>query len=144
MSLNKFKTDLKAAQDGIEFKYPANADGSIPSVRLARMSKHNKAYTKAVNKATKNMVDENGDFDTGSMSEQEADSTLLAIFADTVLVGWDNIQPEDDGVALEFNRENVIALLSQPEWVDLYDDFNAKAKRSQNYSAKKLRAAAKN
>lgn len=141
---DQFKTDANAARDGVWFEYTANSDGTIPAFKLARASKHNKKYITAMRKFSDKYQTDEGLPDFSSLDENEADKMLLDVFADTIILDWRNIQPNDDGVVLEFNRANVVALLGDEDWLDLYKDLEAKAKRAGNFRQKSLEAQAKN
>lgn len=142
MSLrNKFLSDPKSNAEGIWFDYndAPNKDGTIPGVLLARQSVANPAYSKAISDISM-QIEESGVV----LTDEQDVAQSTAIMADTIVKGWRNIQPEDDGKSLEYNRENVIALLSKPEWVDLRIDWRTKAANAANYRKKLLDNAAKN
>lgn len=46
------------------------------------------------------------------MPETQGNEILAGVFADTVIIGWENVTDEDDK-PLEFNRDNVIKVLTE-------------------------------
>ncbi|HWT40490.1 MAG TPA: hypothetical protein VN081_04480, partial [Dongiaceae bacterium] len=106
---SKFKQDVSKANEGVWFDYPANADGSIPRVKLARFGRSNKRWLAAFREATK-------DLDTDNLSPEEDFQITVQVFCESVLQGWENMQPEDDGKPLDFTVGNAITFLSNPEW----------------------------
>ncbi len=144
MSLkSRFKTDPTVANDGVwvDFAAHPNKDGSIPGFLLARASKQNKKYTAAVRELTRDaVIGPDGMPDTSAID----DNALADIFARTVVMGWRNFQPNDDGVNLEFSVDTAKAIFLDPAWTDLYDDLVEKAKSAANYREKNLEGAAKN
>jgi hypothetical protein len=145
MSLrDKFKTDNDAAREGVWFEFPANSDGTVPAIKLARMSRHNKRYTLAMRRMSSKYETESGVADFSSLSEDQAEALLLDVFIDTVLIDWRNIQPEDDGEVLAYSKEAAKQLLGDPSWLDLYTDLNEKARRAASFRGKQLEAQAKN
>lgn len=145
MSLkDKFKTDPNAAREGVWFEYPANADGTVPAFKLARMSKHNKRYSAAMRKVSAKYENDSGIADFSALNEVEAEEMLLDVFLDTVLLDWRNVQPEDDGKPIAYSRDAAKTLLGSDEWIDLYSDLNDKARRAASFREKALTAQAKN
>lgn len=119
MSIFKqFKTDAKKEAEGVKVEYSPNKDGSIPSVTIRRAGKSNKRYSKALEAATRPYRRQ---IELGTMADETAEKLLKGVFVDTVVIGWEHIQPNDDGIELPFTRENVLRVLEElPEW---YDDL---------------------
>lgn len=125
MSLyNQFATNKEAEVEGVEVEYGANADGSIPSFRISRMSKANKKYTKALERATR---PHRRAIELETMNNDLAERLFMGVFVDTVLLGWSNIQ-DRDGKAIAFNKENALKLFT--DLPELYDDLQEKAKKA--------------
>lgn len=145
MSLkDKYKTDADAVREGVWFDFEPNSDGTTPGFKLAYAGKQNKKYTAAMRKWTAKFEDENGVPDFSTLQEEEADRFVLEVFADTILLEWRNFQPEDDGNALVFTRENVMAIFGSEDWAAFYAVLNAKAKKVANFRQRSLEAQAKN
>jgi hypothetical protein len=148
MSLkHKFKIDAIAANEGVwvEFSDCPNKDGSIPSFLLARASKQNTRYQLELHKVNKQIgVDRRGMLDMASITEDKAEAMELDMFLGTILLNWSNFQPEDDGVELDFSRENARMIFSSRDWLDLYDELNLKALTAATFRDKQVEAEAKN
>lgn len=146
MSLSKqFKTDTTKEVDGVAIEFGANADGTVPTFWISRMSKANVAYTKALDKATRPY---RRAMDLGTLDNDVAERIFAEVFATTVLRGWDNVQlsdvtgEESDTGFAPFNKENVLALFKRlPE---LYDDLQAQAKSAALFKTESIEAETKN
>lgn len=135
MGIKQFKQDGTKANEGVWFEYPANLDGTIPKVKLAREGRSNKKWLATFRDVTK-------DLDTDNLSAEEDFATGVEVFSKAVVLDWENIQPNDDGVILPYETANVISLLSDPDWTDFYTDLKDKANSRDNFKAKEK--AAKN
>ena len=147
MSLRKkFKTDTKAANEGVWFDYvdAPNDDGTIPGFRLARKTSQNKAYGRAMREFTKEYTTDEGIVDLSSLPEAEAEAIEVGIFTDALLLDWRNFQPEEDGDTVEFSKDAARRIFSNPDWSDLYKDLARKCGFASAYKAKQLKAEAKN
>jgi len=128
-----YKTDSAKEADGVEVKLSVNDDGTVPTFVLSRMSKSNKRYTKAFELATRPYRRQ---IELKTLNEKTAEDMLRKVFAETVLLGWSNIQNEMVGGAplfahlpvnanIPFNAENALSLFELlPE---LYDELSAQA-----------------
>jgi hypothetical protein len=113
-----------------------NKDGSIPTFKLASMGKANRAYTKALDKATKPYRS-----NINGMGNDLAESIFMKVFVATVLKDWQNVQ-QKDGSAIPFSEPNAIELFKKlPR---LYDDLQEKAKSVELFKAEEQEADAKN
>ncbi len=125
MSLySQFATDKQAEVDGVWVEYGANEDGSIPSFKISRMSKANKKYTKALEKATR---PHRRAIELETMNNDLAERLFMEVFIDTVLLDWKNIRGRD-GDELAFNKDAAMKLFV--ELPELYDDLQEKAKKA--------------
>lgn len=133
---SQFKSDAAKVTNGVWISYEANTDGSIPRFLLARISISNPKYVKAV----QDKAQKNGD-KTLTIAEEEAQA--VEDLADAVVLGWEHFQPNDDGVELTYSRENVIAVLGDPDWNDFKVDLRMKALDISNYRTEALKDSAK-
>lgn len=131
----RFKSDVDKVVNGEWFEYPddKNPDGSIPRFRLARMSYSNPKYAKALQA----IADRN---DTKKFTSEEDDQAGLEAFVDTVLLEWQNFQPETDGANLEYSRDAALKTFANAAWYDLKVDLRFKAVTAANYRAEKVAA----
>lgn len=147
MSLRKtFKTDKIAESEGVWLEVAVNDHNGKPiRIKISRMSTSNKRYTKELNKVTKphQSAIQNDAFDNDL-----ARKMLQEVFADTVLLDWDNLPKseltgdDNDKEPLEFNRDNALALFN--EMPDLYDDWEGRANKSAAFREAEVETATKN
>lgn len=125
MSLYKqFKTDANLERDGILIDYGPNSKDLPTRFRLARAGGQNKAYAKALEKATR---PHKKSIQMGSLDNNIADRIFMEVFVDTVVLGWENVEDEN-GNDLEFTRENVLKLFT--DLPDLYQDLREQAQNA--------------
>lgn len=147
MSLKKkFKTDAALANDGVWFDYPAqpNEDGTVPGFKLARKGSQNKAYTKAMREFTQAHTDEEGNYDTDNLTEEDAEAVELNVFVDGLLMEWRNFQPEDDGNVLEYSKDAAREIFGDPDWFDLRADLAKRCGHADAFKTAQLKGEAKN
>lgn len=120
MSLkNSFATNKQSETAGVWIDICENVDGTTARMRIARAGRRNKAYMKAMEKATKPyraILDE--------LDSKTDDRITATVLAETIVLGWENIQ-EEDGVNLPYTKENALRILT--DLPDLADLVNKKA-----------------
>jgi hypothetical protein len=120
MSLKgKFKTSTAAVRDGVWFDVTHNSDGSLCRVKLRRAGRGNPMWSIAFREHTK-------DRDMDAVTPEEDEIITANIFAEANVVDWEHFQPEDDGVELPFNVDNVKTILLDPDWIELLKDWQNK------------------
>lgn len=136
MGLRKnFKTDAAKETEGSTIIVDTNDHNGAPiSITVARMSRSNKRYAKALETATRPynaaIAAETLDADLGS-------KLLREVFVDVILLGWSNLPKSEltgkdsDTADLPFTRENALKLFD--EMPDLYDAWEAHAKKAANF-----------
>lgn len=147
MSLRKtFKTDRTAETEGVWLDVGINDHNKEPiRIKLSRMSKSNKRYTKQLNAVTK---PHQSAIQNDALDNDLAGKMLQEVFADTILLDWENLPKseltgnEEDTDLLEFNRENALALFK--ELPDLYDDWESRATKAAAFREAEREVAAKN
>lgn len=139
MSLyNQFETNKDAEVEGVWVEYGANEDGSIPKFKISRMSKANKKYTKALERATR---PHRRSIELETMNNDLAERLLMEVFIDTVLLEWQNIK-QRDGVELDLTKKNAMKLFE--DLPELYDDLQEKAKKASLFRDETLEEEAGN
>lgn len=139
MSLySQFATDKTAEVDGVWVEYGANEDGSIPGFKISRMSKANKKYTKALERATR---PHRRAIELETMNNDLAERLFMEVFVDTVLLDWRGIK-DRDGNELECNKANAMKLFE--DLTELYDDLQEKAKKASLFRDETLEEEAGN
>lgn len=147
MSLRKtFKTDRNAEIEGVWVEVGINDHNGRPiRIRIARMSAANKRYTKELNRVTK---PHQSAIQNDAMDNELARKMLQEVFADTILLEWDNLPKseltgnDEDTDDLEFTRDNILALFK--ELPDMYDDWEARANKAAAFREQEREVAAKN
>ena len=122
MSLYKlFKTDEKLETDGVWLEYGQTEQGKPIRIKIARAGGRNVAFAKALEKATRPYRKA---IQTGTLDDKTATRLYQEVFADTVVLGWENVEGPD-GQPLEFNKENVLKLFE--DLPDLFADLREQA-----------------
>lgn len=137
-----FKTSVEKEVEGAEIELPEaqNDDGTIPVFILSRTAKSNKAYSKALEAATRPYRRQ---IELGTMSKELADSLFKGVFVNTVIKGWRNVQ-DDKGKEIAFSPEAALAILSEEGMDDLYERLQQEAGTLSNFRDVALEEEAKN
>lgn len=143
---NTFKTDKTAEVEGVEIEVDINEHNNKPiTIRLSRMSRSNKRYTKRLDTVTRPHM---AAIQNETLNEAVASKMMREVFVDTVLLGWSNLPKSEltgnaeDTDELPFTRENALALFD--ELPDLYEDWEARAKKAATFREEEREDAAKN
>jgi hypothetical protein len=140
------KTDVTLENEGVEIPVDMNDHNKQPIViRIARMSKSNKRYAKALELATR---PHQSAIENETLDNELGDTILREVFVDTILLSWKNLPKSEltgddkDTAELPFSRENALALFE--ELPGVYDDWVARAKKVSNFREAVRTVAAKN
>lgn len=120
MSLyNQFGTDKKVEKEGVILQYGNTDDGKPIQIKICRAGGANVAYNKAMEAKTKPYRRQ---LQNGTLDIEVMTSILREVYADTVVIGWSNVEGAD-GKPMAFTRENVIKLFTDlPElFTDVQD-----------------------
>ncbi len=120
MSLyNQFGTDKKVEKEGVILQYGNTDDGKPIQIKICRAGGANTAYNRAMEAKTKPYRRQ---LQNGTLDMEVMTSILREVYADTVVIGWSNVEGKD-GKPMPFNRDNVIKLFSElPElFADVQD-----------------------
>ena len=127
MSLYKsFKTDANAEVNGIELDF-----GSGTIFKIARAGKSNPAFAKASRSRLKPYLFA---IKAGTLSDDQASSIMVQVYADSVVLGWVGVTDES-GKEMEFNRDNVVKLLT--DLPDLFEQIKEYAEDKDSFNADK-------
>lgn len=122
MSLYKlFKTNQNLETDGIFIEYGTTPEGKPTRIKIARSGGANKAFSKALEKATR---PHRKAIQNGLLDNATADRLFKDVFAETVVLGWENVEGPD-GSPLPFTRENALKLFD--DLPDLFADLREQA-----------------
>ena len=117
----QYRTDPNLETSGIFLNYGPNSKGDPMRIRIARAGGANKGFSKALERITR---PHRRAIQTGTLSNDLSDSLMKGAFAETVILGWENIEGPE-GEILDFNKENVIRVLD--DLPDLYADLREQA-----------------
>lgn len=142
MSLKSaYKIDVQSAVHGVWHSFEKNSDGTTPRFKLARKSHVNRKYQAAIQNLYKDM---GLDKDNQNASEDAVRAGMIRVFVETILTGWENFQPEDDGVALDYSLANALKIFNDDAWADFYVELDKLAEKASEYRVKELEKTAKN
>lgn len=127
-----FKTDEVLETKGIV------QDFGDFKITIARAGGANKKFAKA---SEEKFRPHRRALEAGLMSEELTTKILAEVFADSVILGWENVTDEN-GQPMEFTRENVIKLLT--DLPELFTDIRAQATKLALYRRDDTEAAVKN
>lgn len=137
-----FKTDPDREVQGVVINY-----GDEAWFKVARAGGANKRYLTVMADRLKPFRRQ---IQTETMDEKVADSIVMEVFAETVLLGWGSkVGDEDvdyiegpDGERLEFSKENAIRVLT--DLPELYRELRAESERLATFTALGKEGDAKN
>lgn len=125
----QYKTNSEKENNGVEIEFPEaeNDDKTIPVFIVSRMGKANKAYTKALESATRPYRRQ---IELNTMKNKVAEDIFLKVFCNHVLLGWKNVQNES-GEVIPFSKDAAISLMQ--ELPDVYERLQQEASLSSNF-----------
>jgi len=139
MSLFKqFKMDTNKEQNGIEVKYGANDDGTIPTFTLRRISNSNQVYTKTLERLS---APYRRLLQLGNLDDRTSNRILITTFCEAVLIGWQNVQNIKNEL-IPYSFDNAMKLLE--ELPELYEELRTQAATASLYRDETLEREAKN
>ena len=116
-----FKTDDEKEKSGVPVTYGPNDDGSVPTFIVRRRGPTNQQYAKQLTRETEPYRRQ---MELNTLDEMVSRAILMKVFVETVLVGWSNVQDQNNQ-PIVFSRENALSLFrTLPE---LYDDLLAQS-----------------
>jgi hypothetical protein len=137
---SQFKTNSIKEETGVnvEFAEAQNDDGTIPTFKLCRMGKSNKAYSKALESATRPYRRQ---VELGTMKNEVAETIFMNVFVDTILRSWENVKDENNG-EIPYSKDAAISLMTQLP--DVYERLQEEAKIAANFRDFAIEEEAKN
>lgn len=110
MKITKFKTDKSLELNGVWHIIDANDPKRIARVLVARDNN-----PKFVSKVRTALAPYQAKILRDSMTVDQSDDLMAKIMAETILLGWENID-DDDGKPITYNTENAYKLLLIPDF----------------------------
>lgn len=139
MSLFKqFKTDASLETKGVIIQYGYTEDNKPIQIKICRAGGANTAYSRVLESKVKPYRRQ---IQNDTMDRDTMIAIMREVFADTVVIGWENVQ-DQDGNDLAFNRTNVIKLFE--ELPELFEDIQAQANNVAIFREEILASEAKN
>lgn len=148
MSLRKIYGTNKAKEvSGVRLEVGMNDYNGKPIfITVSRMSRNNQKYQQAFSdKFDPHMAAIQAD----ALGETMARKLTRELFADEILHNVENLplsdltgNDEDNDKVMEYTRDNVLALFE--ELPEVYDDWEARAKKASNFRDKVVKDLAKN
>lgn len=139
MSLYKqFKTDANLEKEGILLELGQTDDGKPIAFRIARAGGGNVAFAKVMEAKMKPYRRQ---LQTDTLDPKVAERILREVYAEAVILGWENVQDED-GNEMEFSVENCIKLLT--DLPELYLEIQQSSQKTALYRQMVREADAKN
>lgn len=135
---SNYKTDENLETSGVILSYGENSKGKKIAIKVARAGGSNKAFQRVMAAKTRPYRRQ---IDQGTLSNETLEGLLREVYADTVILGWENVEDENEK-ELEFNRENVIKVFK--DLPDLFTDVRAGASEAAAFRADILDAVVKN
>lgn len=143
-------TSPKLERQGAPLTFPANADGTVPTLYIGRSFTESAKYRKAVEHHSREF---RALIDAGTIKPDDDMRIMANVFADVNLMGWENIRlPEgvcgigkgDNGpdTNIEFSRDNGFKLLDGIS--EVFRIATMFCNVADNYRAKELTDLSKN
>lgn len=121
MSLKaKFKTNSSLVNDGVWFDVCTNSDGTKCRVKLRRTGQGNALWSLAWRNRPQPE-------DLQELTPAQDREAMASVYAEAVVADWEHMQPDDDGKEWPCDHEHVVKLLADPDWLELRNDWRAKA-----------------
>lgn len=133
-----YKTDGNLETSGVILSYGENENGKKIAIKVARAGGSNKAFQRVLNAKTRPYRRQ---IDQGTMSNEVMEGLLREVYADTIVLAWENVEDEN-GDAMECTRENIIKLFT--DLPDLFTDVRTGATESAVFRVEILDAVVKN
>ena len=116
-----FKTNPSLESEGILVEYGMNAAGLPIRIRVGRSGGSNSRFSKGLEKATR---PHRRAISSGTIDNSLAEQLYREVFAEHVVLGWENVELAD-GTPLPYSHDNAVKLLN--ELPDLYADLKEQA-----------------
>lgn len=135
---SSYKTDENLETAGIALVVGETDAGKKVCIKIARAGGANKAFQRVLAAKTRpyrRQIDQN------TMSNSVMEGLMAEVYADTVVLDWENVTDENDN-PLDCTRENIIKVFT--DLPDLFSDVRAGAADSSAFRAEILDAVVKN
>lgn len=134
----QYKTDPELEKSGLWLEYGPNSKGNEQRIRIARAGGANTQFQKRVEALTKPYRRQ---IQTEIIGNDMVTKLLRQAYAETVVLGWENIEGPD-GEEMQFSVENCVKLFT--DLPDLFTDVQEQAQRAALFRAELREADAGN
>lgn len=143
---DRFKTNSRLASEGVNIRFSnlKNSDGTIPSFKITRSSGQNKKWLEDCRRINNKYLADKGVTELKDLSPEQVREINVISFCESVLVGWENFEPENDGVKLQYSKENAMKLFGNDDWRDFMDELTFQSNNIENFKAKLVEDITKN
>lgn len=129
MSLYKqFKTDEKVEKEGVWLEYGSAGEDKPVRIKIARAGGTNSKFLQLLEKRSKPYRRQ---IQTETIDPKVAENLFMDVYAEAVVLGWENVTAADLGetheTPLEFTKENCLKLFKALP--DLFADLREQANR---------------
>lgn len=125
MDIQSLRTDLNAAEDGIDFPF-----GEDCTIKIAQW--HNKKHLSCLRKIHKV---HGRRIDAGAVPDDEANH-LLAAQWEHIVTGWSGLM--DGKTVLKYSPKTVIDLAQNPQYKGFFEQIGTLSKAEENYRMEAL------
>ena len=116
-----FQTNDRLEKDGIFIEYGENTLGKPIRFKIARAGGSNKQFARTLEKLSR---PHRRAIAMGSIPDEKAEQLYRKAFCSAVLLGWENVQDENNNL-IEFSEENALKLFS--DLPELFRDLREQA-----------------
>jgi hypothetical protein len=134
----QFKTNEDLEKKGVLLDYGKTADGKDICIRVARAGGSNKAFDKRMESLTKPIRRQ---LQNETVDPAVLDTILRKVWAETVVLGWENVQGED-GKDIPFTVDNCVKLFT--DLPELFADVQEQTRKSSLFRQANLELEGKN
>lgn len=133
-----YKTDKAKEENGIWIPFGKTEEGQEISFKIARASKTNAKYSKALERLMKPYQKQ---IRLNTLSDDVANNVMIEAFCEGILLDWKGIYDED-GKEMKYSKENAIKLMN--DLPDLFNDLQEQSNSMTLFKEEELQENAKN
>jgi hypothetical protein len=134
----QYETDAKVEKEGVWLEFGPNTHDNEIKIRVARAGGANESYLKQLEFRSKPI---RRGIQTETVDRKKLETIVREVYAETVVVAWENVE-DREGKLLEFNKENVLKVLTDLPWI--YQEIMEASTKLQLFRKEILEEDAKN
>lgn len=133
-----YKTDKAKEENGIWIPFGKTEKGQEISFKIARASKTNAKYSKALERLMKPYQKQ---IRLNTLSDDVANNVMIEAFCEGILLDWKGISDEE-GKEMKYSKENAIKLMN--DLPDLFNDLQEQSNSMTLFKEEELQENSKN